>query len=160
MATNVPRISINFPCRQGLHTVHRLGFTPAGSHRQGFTPAGFTPAGVHTACLHCCHPYGVPQCRQSPERTTLTQAGDDSPCSQRRQPYNHQQKKATRRPPFLYLIRLVLFHSSIANVLIHALRIANSQERGTGLRLVYGEGIVIINTIIGHRDAIGRVRDG
>jgi len=86
---------------QGFHTgrgSHRQGFTPAwGSHRHGVYTN--TSAGVYTACLHCCHPYGVPSCRQSPERTTRTQAGDDSPCSQRRQPYNHQQKKATRRPP-------------------------------------------------------------
>ena len=148
---------------------------------------------------------GSPSCRQSPKRTTRTQAGDDSPCSRRnentaavmRQPHNPKSvrlphrgrreptyrqgftppaffivtlsgfphaakvlkgrpelKQATtvpacngmetrfpdendkkggpqkQRPPFLDLIRLVLYHSRIANAHIHGFRIANSEERG------------------------------
>ena len=98
--------------RRGFHTgrgSHRQGFINRfsfgrGSHRQGFTPPAYiavTPTGFPSAAKVL---KGRPEHKQAttvPARngTTRTQAGDDSPCSQR-QPYNHiKQRKATRRPP-------------------------------------------------------------
>ena len=97
-----PRMCHEFPL---IFRVGR-GYTPFigwGSHRQvhtgrvhtgRFTPAGFTPAGVETACLTYRHPSRVPSCRQSPERTTRTQAGDDSPCSQRNDPNTSRRRQS------------------------------------------------------------------
>ena len=68
-------------------------------------------AGVYTACLMYCHPSRVPLCRQSPERTTLTQAGDDSPCLQR-----NGNTAAS------------IVHSHIANAHIHGFHIPNSEK--------------------------------
>ena len=62
--------------RQGFTPHYRQGFTPHYNYRQGFTPPAyyavtplgfrfmswFSSAGVHTTCLRCCHPFGVPFC--------------------------------------------------------------------------------------------------
>ena len=48
--------------------------------------------GLHRLPDVLSHLRGSPVCRQSPKRTALTQAGDDSPCSQRKF-FNKNQKK-------------------------------------------------------------------